>query len=133
MTGTGNALFVLRQLRLQAGQLSASCLHVGLAAQTVQLPAAGEVHHVPLVGDQAKGHLPQYLSGAQLKVGLCDFGLERHQQVVLRFDRLLALRVRGFDRAAHFAEQINFPRGIESQLIKVDRFFERCNEILNGG
>ncbi len=114
-------LIVLRQLRLRLCELRRGALHVQLAGESHFGLALRQPDNLALLIDKALRNLPQRLRAAQLHIGLRDLGFERHQRIVAAFQRRFGLRMGRFNRAAHAAEQIQFPRGIEANLPEIDR------------
>jgi hypothetical protein len=89
-----------------------------------------QVADIALIRDLAARNPLQGLGGPKLKIGLCHFGFERHQQIVARFDRPRAFGIRRLHGAAHLAEQVELPRRIEPELVNVHRLLERPDQLL---
>jgi hypothetical protein len=91
-----------------------------------------QFEYLTLCRDFIGRDLVQHLRSAKLEISLRDFGAQRHQQVVARLDDGQAVCVRRLHGPAHLAEQIQFPRGIEAQLIEIYRLFQRAEQSLLG-
>jgi hypothetical protein len=102
-------LIVLGQLRLGLRVLRCRTFYIELTRESHLRLTLRQRDDIALLIDEALGNLPQCLGAPQLHIGLRDLGLERHQCVVAAFHRLFGLRMRGLDRTAYPAEQIQLP------------------------
>ena len=110
-----------RQLRFHRAQPGIGAGHVLLRAGTDVRTRTNQPQRLALVVDVALGHIDAQLRAAQVEVITRDFGEQRHLRILQRRGARFGLRAGRFDRAAHAAEQIDLPAGIEAGAIAFGR------------
>ena len=112
--------------RLERRNTGPGGIELGLRPRGIErgAPAAlqagdGQSERLALVVGVARGDRELMLSAAQLEVVARDLGQQAHQDIVQGSLSGITLRGAGFDGAAHTAEEIELPEGIEPGVVEL--------------
>src|SRR5436189_6040689 len=117
MNRAGDLRFKRRDDCERGVELRASTSDIELRAAPAFETSLGDLHRLGLVSGVSTGDFELVLSAAQFEVVANHLGDDADEHIATsRFGRL-RLRARGFGRATHATEQVQFPDRVEADTV----------------